>query len=94
MVETMAGIWLFLLTAGAGFVCGRCSKPNRKPDRTRRQPRSDTVSEIGWRELLNFLQYDGSGKQPTDSFGRGEISSEAKVNTDAGGAGIRSRRTV
>lgn len=94
MLETMAGIWLFLLTGGAGFLWGRYSKRAAKHSRPRRKNPTAGSQEIGWRELLNFLQYDGSGKQPSGSLERGDINGETQDHTGADRAGIRPRRSV
>lgn len=94
MLETFAGIWLFVFSVGVGFLWGRYGKRQQKNSRPKKKRAADSTSEIGWRELLNFLQYDGSGKQPTGNFERGEINSEAKDYTGADRAGIRPRRSV
>ncbi len=60
MIETIAGIWLFILTMGAGFVWGRFSNRMGRVKISRRKSAEKQV-EMGWQELLNFLQYDGSG---------------------------------
>lgn len=90
MLETLAGIWLFLLTAGVGFLLGRYGKRTVKCQQKNKAP-ANTAREFGWQELLNFLQYDGSGKQP---FERRDVTSETENHTDAGRAGVRSRRSV
>lgn len=94
MLETMLGIWLFLLTAGAGFLWGRYGKRDVKRTRPRGKYPADTAGEIGWQELLNFLQYDGSGKLPSGNMERGDINGETKDHTGADRAGIRPRRPV
>ena len=68
MVETLAGIWLFLLSVGVGFIAGRFSRPHKKGGKT---PTTLTEENFGWQELLNFLQYDGSGRMTTDRVERG-----------------------
>lgn len=60
MVETMMGIWLFLLAAAAGFLCGRHGRRRGQPEKRRTRSPSETV-DMSWQELLRFLQYDGSG---------------------------------
>ncbi len=85
MVETMAGIWLFLLTAIAGFVAGRVT---RKSDRRTRSPKREVgAADPGLQQLLNFLQYDGSGlpytKEKTERVNRGvETQYDTSADTD------------
>ncbi len=59
MVETMLGIWLFLLTAAAGFLCGRRAERQKRSETRRSRAPSEAV-DMSWQELLRFLQYDGS----------------------------------
>ncbi len=94
MLEVVAGIWLFLLTGGAGFLWGRYTSRTAKCSRPKGKYPMDSAQEVGWRELLNFLQYDGSGKQPSGSFERGDVNGETKDHTGADRAGIRPRRSV
>ena len=63
MVETMVGVWLLVLTLGAGFVWGRYGD-QKIIGKSRKK--SNKHIEMGWQELLNFLQYDGSGLPLTD----------------------------
>jgi hypothetical protein len=63
MVETMVGVWLLVLTMGAGFLWGRYGD-QKKAGVSRKKAKKQT--EMGWQELLNFLQYDGSGLPLTD----------------------------
>jgi hypothetical protein len=63
MIETMAGIWLLILTMGAGFLWGRFGGIKER-SKTARKKSAGTQVEMGWQELLNFLQYDGSGLPP------------------------------
>ena len=68
---------------GDGKRAVKCQQKNKAP--------ANTAREFGWQELLNFLQYDGSGKQP---FERRDVNSETENHADAGRAGVRSRRSV
>ena len=94
VLEVLLGVWLFLLTGGVGFLIGRYGKRRKSGVRPKSTGQATEQAEFGWQELLNFLQYDGSGKPPIRHLERGEITSEAKVNTDAGERGVRSRRSV
>ncbi len=93
MVETVAGIWLFLLTLGAGFLLGRL---HRKGQKNSRKHTSAAVTEdgFGWQELLNFLQYDGSGRQPSGKNKRGGETVEEQYHSAADSARIRTGRPL
>ena len=91
MLETILGIWLFLVTAGAGFVWGRYGKRADKPHKKRERQPADLGGEFGWQELLNFLRYDGSGAV---SYERREVDGEAKDHTGTNQAGIYRRRSL
>lgn len=93
MVETLAGIWLFLLTAAAGFLAGRYGgrgkKPERKPEKT------NLESEFGWQQWLNFLQYDGSGLPQTyQNTERVNDGGETKHHGTAGAKRVYPRSSV
>ncbi len=92
MVETLAGIWLFLLTAAAGFLAGRYTgrekKPARKPEKGTFEP------EFGWQEWLNFLQYDGSGLPQTQHRERVNDGGETQYHGTAGTDRVYPRRRV
>ncbi len=94
MVETLAGIWLFLLSVGAGFLWGRYG--GKTPTRThpRKKQCVQAAGEFGWQELLNFLQYDGSGKLPSGSTERGNVNGETENYTGAGAGRIHRGRSV
>lgn len=94
MVEVMAGIWLFLFTAGVGFLWGRYGGKAQKHTRPRKKQCVQASGEFGWRELLNFLQYDGSGKLPSGSTERGNVNGETADYTGTGTEGIYSRRSI
>lgn len=94
MVEVMAGIWLFLLTAGAGFLCGRYGSRTRKRVPRQKQRTAHAAGEVGWRELLNFLQYDGSGKLPFDSMERGDMNGETENYAGTGAERVHRRRPL
>ena len=66
MIEAMIGVWLVVLSAGAGFLYGRYgTKPSKRV-----KPVKETNTTFGWQELLNFLQYDGSGLPLADGTER------------------------
>ncbi len=90
MIETIAGIWLFLLTFGAGFLVGRVNRGGRR-GKTVPATQNDN---FGWQELLNFLQYDGSGRMPAGTRERGVKSDEEQYNGGAGGTRIRTRHPL
>lgn len=69
MVETMLGIWLFILTALAGYVAGRYV---RRGAQLKRQKEAGCTDDAVMRELANFLRYDGSGLPHTVQSGKGE----------------------
>ncbi len=91
MVETVAGIWLFLLTFGAGFLVGRFSRMPRRGGKTQAAVTGDN---FGWQELLNFLQYDGSGRMPAGRKERGGKSDEEQYNSGANSTRVRTRRPL
>lgn len=66
MIEAMLGVWLLALSAGVGFFYGRYGRKTPKKEKTAKE----TNAVFGWQELLNFLQYDGSGKPLTDGTER------------------------
>ena len=93
MMETVMGVWLLLLTGGVGFLWGRYGK--KQPKATVKSKKSATMQqEIGWRELLNFLQYDGSGKLPFAEYERGDVRGETENFSRTDRAGIHPRRSV
>ena len=93
MIETVMGIWLLLLTGSVGFLWGRYGK--KKPKTWAKSKKSVTMQqEIGWYELLNFLQYDGSGKLPSVEYERGDVKGETKNFSRTDRSGIRPRRSV
>ncbi len=94
MVETLAGIWLFLLSVGAGFLWGRYGGKTSARTHPRKQQCVRTTDSFGWQELLNFLQYDGSGKMPSANSERGNINGETENYTGAGAERIHRRRSV
>ncbi len=91
MVETLAGIWLFLLTFGAGFLAGRFPRLQRRGGKT---PPAVSGNTFGWQELLNFLQYDGSGRMPAGIKERGGKSDEEQYNSGANSTRVRTRRPL
>ncbi len=93
MVETLAGIWLFLLTAAAGFLAGRYLGNKKRPEPKR--GKSDVEPAFGWQELLNFLQYDGSGLPPTyQNTERVNDGGETKHHGTAGAERVYPRHRV
>ncbi len=78
MVEAMLGVWLFLLAAAAGFLCGRHDRRRGQPEKRRTRAPSETV-DMSWQELLRFLQYDGS-----DSSERERERSVTENEADSG----------
>lgn len=94
MVETLAGIWLFLLSVGVGFLWGRYGGKTHTRTHPRKQQCVHTTGGFGWQELLNFLQYDGSGKMSSGSLERGNINGETENYTSAGAERIHRRRSV
>ncbi len=91
MVETLAGIWLFLLTFGAGFLAGRLFRTQRRGGKA---PTAPTGDHFGWQELLNFLQYDGSGRMPANRKEIGGKSDEAQYHSGTNSPRVRTRRSV
>ncbi len=91
MIQTVAGIWLFLLTFGAGFITGRIYRGTRRGGKMTPLAQPDN---FGWQELLNFLQYDGSGRMPTSLKERGGKSDEEQYNSGANSARVRTRRPL
>ena len=91
MVATIAGIWLFLLTFGAGFLTGRWYRGNHRNGKT-----AVTVpnEHFGWQELLNFLQYDGSGRMPAAVKERGGKADEEQYHGGTNSARVRTRHSV
>lgn len=93
MLEVIAGIWLFLLTAGAGFAAGRYSRKEEKP--ARRSKPQPAAQDFGWQQLLNFLQYDGSGMPlPKQSGERMDGGSETHYDTGTDTERIRPRHSL
>lgn len=93
MVETVLGIWLFLLTFGAGYLLGRLRCGKQKAGN--KQARITATEEgFGWQELLNFLQYDGSGKQPSGTIRRGGETVEEQYHSAADSTRIRTGRSI
>ena len=90
MVETMLGIWLFLLTAAAGFFCGKRSVQRERPEKRKKRSPSETV-DMSWQELLRFLQYDGSDSAMREREGR-VTGHEADSGRDT--KGVYPRRSV
>ncbi len=91
MVETLLGIWLFLLTFGAGFFLGRLYRHRQRNGKT---PTVVADENFGWQELLNFLQYDGSGRMPAGMKERGGKSDEEQYNSGANSTRVRTRRPL
>ena len=60
MVEAMLGIWLFLLTAAAGFLCGRHGRRRGQPEKRRTRAPSETV-DMSWQELLRLEHVETAG---------------------------------
>lgn len=89
MVETILGIWLFLLTFGAGFWVGQRRQGKRKSERT-----TAAEGRLGWQELLNFLQYDGSGTVTANNKEIGGKSDEEQYYSGANSARVRTRRSI
>ena len=94
MVETMAGIWLFLLTAGAGFLLGKHGKKTGRREKQQEKRETKQYTDFGWRELLNFLQYDGSGKPLTEGHTEREETSETQYNTRTDTGRVHARRSL
>lgn len=93
MVETLLGIWLFLFTFGAGFLVGRLCRGKRRTEH-KHTPAAVTDEGFGWQELLNFLQYDGSGKRPSGNVKRGGESVEEQYHSRADSARVRTGRSL
>lgn len=91
MLETILGIWLFLMSVGAGFLLGRYVKRPEPPKRGRAHTSAEKSGEFGWQELLNFLRYDGSGAVSDE---RREVEGETKDHTGTDRAGIYRRRPL
>lgn len=91
MVETIAGIWLFLLTFGAGFLVGRLPRAQRRGGKT---PTAAKGDNFGWQELLNFLQYDGSGRMPANTKELGGKSDEEQYHGGTNSPRVRARRPL
>ncbi|MBP3381997.1 MAG: hypothetical protein J6L00_05055 [Clostridia bacterium] len=92
MVETVAGIWLFLLTFGAGFLAGRFSRVQHRG--SSKAPTAVTGDNFGWQELLNFLQYDGSGRLPANTKELGGKSDEEQHHGGTNSARVRARHPL
>ncbi len=93
MVETLAGIWLFLLTFFFGFWSGKRHGVGKKVVQKKHQ-KAESNEDFGWRELLNFLQYDGSGTDTDDRMERGMNDREANHIDGADTARVRTGRSV
>lgn len=90
MVETVAGIWLFLLTFGAGVLVGRFPRTPRRGGKTP-QVKGEN---FGWQELLNFLQYDGSGQMSANTKELGGKSDEEQHHGGTNSARVRTRHPL
>jgi len=91
MVETILGIWLFLLTFGAGYLTARIAHRRQK---SARPPHTVTGDDFGWQELLNFLQYDGSGKLSSNRKGQGGLTDEEQYNSRANSTRVRTGHSL